>query len=94
MAALFAIALGKLTQEGILAMAEHLPTGPVEMGAEMDYAEHEKTYERFLGLTKYGIIANVALVIAMAFGFFTSAGFISAVILFVIICALGAFLLK
>ena len=60
----------------------------------MDYAEHEKTYERFLGLTKYGIIANVALVIAMAFGFFTSAGFISAVILFVIICALGAFLLK
>ena len=75
MAALFAIAIEKQLKEGILAMAEHMPTGPVEMGAEMDYAEHEKTYALFLGMTKYGIIANVALVIAMAFGFFTSAGF-------------------
>ena len=29
-------------------MADHTPTGPVEMGAEMDYAEHDKTYHRFL----------------------------------------------
>ena len=75
-------------------MAEHLPSGPVEMGAEMDYAEHDKTYNLFLGMTKYGIIANVALLVAMAFGFFTSAGFFSALILFFVICALGVFLLK
>ena len=27
-------------------MADHSPTGPVEMGAKMDYAEHDKTYAR------------------------------------------------
>ena len=31
-------------------MADHSPTGPVELGADMDYAEHDKTYHRFLGL--------------------------------------------
>ena len=75
-------------------MADNTPTGPVEMGAEMDYAEHEKTYSMFLGLAKYGTIACVALLVAMAFGFFTSAGFISSVILYVIVFALGVFLLK
>ncbi|MCB1427069.1 MAG: aa3-type cytochrome c oxidase subunit IV [Zhengella sp.] len=75
-------------------MADNTPTGPVEMGAEMDYAEHEKTYSMFLGLAKYGTIACVALLVAMAFGFFTSAGFISSVILYVIVFALGVYLLK
>lgn len=75
-------------------MADNTPTGPVEMGAEMDYAEHEKTYSLFLGLAKYGSIACVALLVAMAFGFFTTAGFFSSVILYVIVFALGVFLLK
>ncbi|MDP3896456.1 MAG: aa3-type cytochrome c oxidase subunit IV, partial [Mesorhizobium sp.] len=35
-----------------------------------------------------------ALLIAMAFGFFTSAGFISATILFVLISAIGILLLR
>ena len=35
-------------------MADHTPTGPVEMGAKMDYAEHDKTYHRFLTLAKFG----------------------------------------
>lgn len=75
-------------------MANNSPTGPVELGAEMDYAEHEKTYALFLTLAKYGSLVCAALLIAMAFGFFTSAGFISATILFVIICAVGGYLLK
>ena len=75
-------------------MADNTPTGPVEKGAEMDYAEHEKTYSLFLGLAKYGTIACVALLAAMAFGFFTTAGFISSVILYVIVFALGVYLLK
>ena len=75
-------------------MADNTPTGPVEMGAEMDYAEHEKTYSMFLGLAKYCTIACLALLVAMAFGFFTSAGFISSVILYVIVFALGVYLLK
>lgn len=75
-------------------MADHASDGPVELGAKMDYAEHEKSYSVFLGLTKYGALATVALLIAMAFGFFTSAGFISATILYVLLVAVGAFILR
>ncbi|MBX3578846.1 MAG: aa3-type cytochrome c oxidase subunit IV [Rhizobiaceae bacterium] len=75
-------------------MADNTPSGPVELGAAMDYAEHDKTYNLFLGLTKYGSIFCIALLAAMAFGFFTPAGFISSTILFVLICVLGAFLLR
>ena len=75
-------------------MADNTPTGPVEMGAEMYYSEHEKTYSLFLGITKYVSLITVALLIAMAFGFFTSAGFFSATILFILISAVGAYLLR
>jgi hypothetical protein len=75
-------------------MADNTPTGPVEMGAEMDYSEHEKTYSLFIGLTKYVTLITVALLIAMAFGFFTSAGFFSATILFILLSAVGAYLLR
>lgn len=72
-------------------MAEHGPSGPVEVGAEMDYAEHEKTYNGFLALAKYGTIVCVALMIAMAFSFYTPAGWFSGIILFLLIVAIGAF---
>ena len=75
-------------------MADDTPTGPVELGAEMDYQEHEKTYSLFLGLTKYGTLVTVALLLAMAFGFFTSAGFFSAAFAFILLCVVGAFLLR
>ena len=35
-------------------MADHTPTGPVELGAKMDYAEHDRTYAGFVTLAKYG----------------------------------------
>lgn len=69
-------------------------TGPVEMGAEMDYPEHEKTYAMFLGLTKYGTLGCIVLLIGMAIGFFTAAGFITATIITIILLALGIYLLK
>lgn len=75
-------------------MADNTPAGPVELGAEMDYSEHEKTYSGFLALAKYGSLHTAALLIAMAFGFFTSAGLVSATILFVLICAVGIYLLR
>lgn len=75
-------------------MADNAPTGPVELGAEMDYREHEGTYSLFLGLVKYGTLVTVALLIAMAFGFFTSAGFFSATFLFILLTVVGAFLLR
>ena len=74
-------------------MAEHTPTGPLEMGAQMDYAEHERTYSLFLSMTKYGALVCVALLAAMAFGFFAG-GFVSATILFILICIVGAWLLR
>jgi len=75
-------------------MADHTPTGPLEMGAKMDYAEHDNTYHVFLALAKYGTLHCVALLIAMAFGFFTPAGFVAATILFVLISAVGIYLLR
>ena len=75
-------------------MAEHLPTGPVETGAEMDYGEHEKTYSLFVALAKWSSLICAALLIAMAFGFFASGGFFSGTVLFFLICAVGGYLLR
>jgi hypothetical protein len=75
-------------------MADHTPAGPLEMGADMDYSEHESTYKLFVSLAKYSALICCAILIAMAFGFFTSAGFFSASILFLIICAVGGYLLR
>ncbi|TRC95092.1 aa3-type cytochrome c oxidase subunit IV [Mesorhizobium sp. WSM4303] len=74
-------------------MADHTPTGPVELGAKMDYTEHDRTYHGFLALAKYGSLFCLGLLIAMAFGFFAG-GFFSATILFVLILAAGAFILR
>ncbi|KRB25952.1 MULTISPECIES: aa3-type cytochrome c oxidase subunit IV [Mesorhizobium] len=74
-------------------MADHSPTGPVELGAKMDYAEHDRTYAGFLALAKYGSLFCGALLLAMAFGFFAG-GFFSALILFFLIMAAGAFILR
>jgi len=76
------------------AMADNTPAGAVDTGADMDYREHEKTYSMFLALAKYSALACSAVLIAMAAGFFWGFGFISATILFVLICAVGAFLLR
>ena len=76
-------------------MADDTPTGPVELGAEMDYAEHQKTYQGFLTLAKFGSLIVAALLISIAFGFFIpTAGFFSATVLFMFICAAGYFLLR
>lgn len=75
-------------------MAHDAPAGPVETGAAMDYVEHERTYAMFVGLAKYGTLACVALCAAMAFSFFTTAGWFSGIILFVLISAIGAAILR
>ncbi len=74
-------------------MAEH-KSGPVEIGANMDYAEHDKTYNLFVNGTKYSVIVLAALLIAMAAGFYTAAGFFSSFILFVILVAVGVVALR
>lgn len=74
-------------------MAEK-PTGPIELGAPMDYSEHEKTYGFFLSAAKYGTMFVVTLLIAMAIGFFTGAGFITALIALVFLNIAGVVLLR
>ena len=74
-------------------MAEHHDTSPAELGAPMDYKEHESTYNLFLALSKWGVVfLCLALVAAMAFGFFAG-GFFSATVLFIVICLAAWFFL-
>jgi hypothetical protein len=62
-----------------------------ETSTPMDYAEHERTYANFLWLTKWGIAGNVALLIAMAFGFFGGFGLFGGILIFLILVALAYF---
>ncbi|OJX99431.1 MAG: MFS transporter [Rhizobiales bacterium 63-22] len=73
-------------------MAEHHNTAPAELGAPMDYAEHERTYAGFTGLIKWASVVLAGLLIAMAFGFFAG-GFVSGFVLFVLICVAAWFIL-
>lgn len=75
-------------------MADHTPAGPVELGADMDYAEHEGTYNMFLALIKYGSLVCIAILVVMAAHFFAGFGFISSLVLFILICVVGAVLLR
>ncbi len=47
-------------------MAEHAHSGPAELGAPMDYAEHERTYAGFVALTKIGVVASIVTLLALA----------------------------
>lgn len=54
-------------------MAEKIST---QRSSAMDYAEHERTYERFIELTTVGTLHALTIVVALAmFGFGGNAGF-------------------
>ncbi len=74
-------------------MAEHA-SGSAETGAAMDYSEHEKTYSIFLAGTKYGSIALLSLLVAMAIFFFTGAGGIVSFLVFVVASIGGSMLMR
>ena len=56
-----------------------------EDGAPMDYPQHEHTYSMFLLLTKWGVLFNVALLLAMAVGFFMGGGLVGGTLVFIIL---------
>ena len=57
-------------------MAEHIHSGPAELGAPMDYAEHERTFHGFVTLTKLTILATIDTLLALVlFAFGGGAGF-------------------
>ena len=56
-----------------------------EDGAPMDYPQHEETHSMFLLLTKWGILFNVALLLAMAVGFFMGGGLLGGTLVFIVL---------
>ena len=69
-------------------------SGPVEVGASMDYREHDKTYDLFIAGAKYGTAIIVALMLAMAAGFFGGAGFLGGTFIWIVLSVAGVFLLR
>jgi len=57
-------------------MAEHSHSGTAELGAPMDYAEHDRTFASFVTLTKLSILGSLDTLLALAlFAFGGGAGF-------------------
>ncbi|MEE9375609.1 MAG: aa3-type cytochrome c oxidase subunit IV [Rhizobiaceae bacterium] len=61
-------------------------------GAPMDYPEHNQTYSKFLWLMKWGVLANVALLLAMAVGFFLGGGLFGGIATFIVLMIIAKFL--
>ncbi len=74
-------------------MSEH-HSGPIEVGASMDYREHEKTYNLFVNGAKYGTMMCVVLLVAMLVGFLAGGGFFGGLVTFIILNVLGFILLR
>jgi cytochrome c oxidase subunit IV len=56
-----------------------------EDGAPMDYPQHQQTYSMFLLLTKWGILFNVSLLLAMVVGFFMGGGLVGGILVFIVL---------
>ncbi len=57
-------------------MAENISSGHAELGAPMDYREHERTYSGFIALSKIGVLASIASLLSLAlFSFGGGGGF-------------------
>lgn len=69
-------------------------SGPVEMGGEMDYSEHDKTYNVFIVGTKYGTLICIGILIGMMVGFFTSGGFFGGFIAFIASIFIGRIIMN
>lgn len=68
-------------------MAEDTHTGPVELGAPMDYAEHDRTYAGFIALTKITILATIATLQALVLFGIASNAFWLGVLMIVLMTA-------
>ena len=66
-------------------MAENSYDVNHESGADMDYPEHQKTYDMFLTLSKWVTIFCVVLLLSMAVGFFMGGGFIGGLLFFAVL---------
>ena len=58
----------------------------------MDYNEHEKTYDMFIWLSKWGVVSCVALLLAMMLGFFGGGGLVGGTLAFIILMVIAFFI--
>ncbi|MEL6920611.1 MAG: aa3-type cytochrome c oxidase subunit IV [Pseudomonadota bacterium] len=72
-------------------MADEKDTGQTEK--VMDYAEHERTFDMFIQGSKLITMVTIALLIALAFGFFAGGGLLGGTAAFVVLCVVGYFFL-
>ncbi len=72
-------------------MAEH---GAEYHRGEMDIEEHEQTFEGFVKLTKWGSLYLAAAVLFLTLWFCTTAGFVGALVTFVVMIVLGTLVLS
>lgn len=73
-------------------MAEHTHSGPVELGAPMDYAAHRSTFAAFVTLTKVTTLSCVAILQALVlFGIASNAFWLGVlmIILMMVAAAIG-----
>ena len=59
----------------------------------MNYRQHDDTYELFLWLSRWTIVANIALLLAMAVGFYAGGGLFGGTLAFVIMMIIAFFIL-
>jgi hypothetical protein len=71
-------------------MAEHVHSGPAEVGAPMDYPEHRRTFAGFVSLTKITTLASIATVQALALFGLAANGFWLGVLLLILMMVASA----
>jgi hypothetical protein len=70
-------------------MAEHTHSGPVELGAPMDYAAHKSTFASFVTLTKITALSCIAILQSLAlFGIANNAFWLG--VLMILLMMVGA----
>jgi hypothetical protein len=71
-------------------MAEHTHSGPLELGAPMDYDAHKSTFASFVALTKVTTLACIAILQALALFGIAANGFWLGVLMIVLMMAASA----
>lgn len=60
----------------------------------MDYQEHERTYETFLWLIKWGVIHIATILVALAIATVGGMGFVAGILVFIVMTGLEYFFLR
>ncbi|MDY8109958.1 aa3-type cytochrome c oxidase subunit IV [Fulvimarina sp. 2208YS6-2-32] len=70
------------------------PSYDLKSSADMDYAEHERTYSGFLSMFKWGTIVVVAILCGMVVSLVGSGGVLGGLATFLIVLAVAYFIAK